>query len=102
MFDNGVHFRRRSCGTLHTIESVWKPGAVRCSARPACGTGATIESEIQIATQALYPDDFLHLADFLLDLPANLLALAFGFQLGIVRRSSNLFFNFTFHLVKRA
>src|SRR5579864_3425582 len=48
----------------------------------------------------LFSEDFLHLADFLLDLPTYLFDLAFGFQIGIVRRSSNLLFNSTFHLVK--
>src|SRR5271157_5272886 len=48
----------------------------------------------------LFPEYFLHLADFPLYLPGDLLANAFGFQVGIVRRSSNLLFNSTFHLVK--
>src|SRR5579864_6585083 len=48
----------------------------------------------------LFPEDFLHLADFLLDLPTYLFDLAFGFQIGIVRRSSNLLFHSTFQLVK--
>src|SRR5450759_5881683 len=47
-------------------------------------------------------DDFFQLADFLLDFPGNLFAKTFGFQVGIVRRSSNLLFNFTFHIVKRS
>ena len=42
------------------------------------------------------------MADFLLDFPAYLFDLAFGFQVAIVRRSANLLFNFTFHLVNLA
>jgi len=41
----------------------------------------------------LCPENFLHLADFLLDFSAYLFALAFGCQVGIVRRLSNLLFN---------
>jgi len=50
----------------------------------------------------LFSEDFLHLADFLSDLPTDLFGPAFGFQIWTVRRLSDLLFNFTFHLVKRA
>src|SRR6202023_3301482 len=47
-------------------------------------------------------DDFFQLADFLLYFPGNLLNEPFGFQVGVVRGSSNLFLNFAFPLVKLA
>src|SRR6185437_11363671 len=45
-------------------------------------------------------DDLLHLADFLSNFPADLFALAFGLQVGIVRGSSNFLFNAAFHFVQ--
>src|ERR1700680_1545144 len=47
----------------------------------------------------LLTENLLHLADFLLDFPAYLLALAFGFQVGIVRQLSCLLLNLTLHFV---
>ena len=50
----------------------------------------------------LCPEDFLHLADFLLDFPAYLFVLAFGFQVGIIRHLSCLLLNLTLHFVNLA
>jgi len=50
----------------------------------------------------LFPEDFLHLADFLLDLPTYLSASAFAFQVGIVRQLAHLFFNRALHFVNLA
>jgi hypothetical protein len=47
----------------------------------------------------LFPEDFLHLADFLSDLSTDLFCLAFGFQIRAVHRLPNLLFNFAFPLV---
>ena len=58
-----------------------------------------IEPELVVK---LFSENFLNLADFLLDLPTDLFDLAFNFQIWIVRRSSNLLFSFTFHFVKCA
>src|SRR5579872_339750 len=54
----------------------------------------------QAETYPLFSEDFLHLADFVLDLSTYVFDLAFGFQVGIVRSPSNLLFDFAFHLVK--
>jgi hypothetical protein len=43
----------------------------------------------------LFSEDFLHLADFLSDFPADLFGLAFGLQIWTVRRLSDLLFDFT-------
>ncbi len=48
---------------------------------------------------SLFPEDFLHLADFLLDLPLYLFASAFAFQVGIVRQLAHLFLNRALHFV---
>lgn len=57
----------------------------------------------QAEPSPLRSEAFLHLADFLLDLPPDLFDLALGFYVGIVCCcSSNLLFDFTFHLVKRS
>ena len=50
-----------------------------------------------IEPASLKPEHFLDLADCLLDFPADLFALAFSFQIGIVGHSSDFLFNFTFH-----
>ena len=42
------------------------------------------------------------MADFLLDFPTYLFALAFGFQVGIVRQLSCLLLNLTLHFVNLA
>ena len=47
----------------------------------------------------LFPEDFLHLADFLLDLPGYLFGCAFAFQVGIVRQLAHLFLNLALHFV---
>jgi hypothetical protein len=52
--------------------------------------------------RVLLSEDFLPFADFLLDSPADPFALAFDFQIGLVCRPSNLFFEVAFHLVKPA
>src|SRR6202035_4696345 len=48
----------------------------------------------------LHSEEFLHFADFLADFPADPFALAFGLQVGLVRRPANLLLNFAFQLVK--
>ena len=50
----------------------------------------------------LFSEDFLHLADVLLDFPAYLFVLAFGFQVGIIRHLSCLLLNLTLHFVNLA
>ena len=50
----------------------------------------------------LFSEDFLHLADFLLDLPAYLFTGAFVFQVGIVRQLAHLFLNRALHFVNLA
>src|SRR5579864_8588632 len=69
-------------------------------------SGAQNQRAVSQAAEAelpvLDPEDFLHLADFLLDLSTKLFALAFCFQVGIVYRSSNFCLHFTLHFVKLA
>jgi hypothetical protein len=50
----------------------------------------------------LFSEDFLHLADFLLDLSAYLFAGAFAFQVRIVRQLAHLFLNGALHFVNLA
>jgi hypothetical protein len=57
---------------------------------------------IPLHGKSLFPQNFLHLADFLLDLPAYLFASAFAFQVGIVRQLAHLFFNRALHFVNLA
>src|SRR5450432_4019531 len=51
---------------------------------------------------ALCPEDSFHLADLLLDFPAYLFVLAFGFQVGIICQLSCLLLNLTLHFVNLA
>ena len=48
-------------------------------------------AEDMLKSPTLFFEDLLHLADFLSDFPGELLAPAFGFQVGIVGQSSNFF-----------
>jgi hypothetical protein len=57
---------------------------------------------IPLDGKSLFPEDFLHLADFLLDLPAYLFTGAFVFQAGIIRQLTYLFLNGTLHFVNLA
>src|SRR5579863_10371988 len=50
----------------------------------------------------LRSESFLHLADFPLDLAADLFDPAFGCQAGIVRDSSNFLFNAAFYFAQRS
>ena len=81
--------KRRRCPVRNTPSDCGALRPIRASA-----------DSRQAEPSTLFFEDFLHLAYFLLDFPAYLFDLAFGFQVGIVRRSSNLLFNFTFQLVK--
>ena len=47
-------------------------------------------------------EHLFNLADFLLDLAAELFGLAFGRQVGVVRDLSHLLSDFTFHFMKLA
>ena len=50
----------------------------------------------------LCPEDFLHLADFLLDFSAYFFVLPFGFQFGIICHLSCLLLNLALHFVNFA
>ena len=50
----------------------------------------------------LFPEDFLHLVDFLLDLPVYLFASAFACQVGMVRQLAHLFLDRALHFVNLA
>ena len=64
------------------------PG-VSCGQRPSSARFLLLRSE-----------DFLHLPDFLLNFAADLFDLAFGYQAGIVRGSSNFLFSASFHFMQ--
>ena len=68
--------------------------------RPALST--TNRRPSRCMGKNLFPEDFLHLADFLLDLPVYLFASAFAFQVGIVRQLAHLFLNRALHFVNLA
>src|ERR1017187_9257167 len=70
---------------------------LRCRLPPSLRGGPRVQM-----TSPLCPQNFLNLPDFLLDFPAYLLVLSFGFQVGIVRHLSNLFLNLTLHFVNLA
>jgi hypothetical protein len=50
----------------------------------------------------LFFEDSLYPANCFLDFPGYFVALAFGFQVGVVRQSSYLLFNLTLHFVNLA
>jgi hypothetical protein len=86
-------------GGLHALHRSLRVNAK--SARYGRKAGL-ISRTSDIELTLLNPEHFLNLADCLLDFPAYLFTLAFGFQVGIVRHSSDFFLNFAFHFVKFA